>query len=103
MKRVANIATRILTVYFIALPILFGCHAIHHVHDCDEDYHNGVEYTQLTPDCELCDLYHSQAATVETLNFYEANIQWISFQTETIATLAELSIDFIFLRGPPEV
>lgn len=101
MRHVFHISSWFLTAYFIALPILFGLHTIQHEHNCVEDERDDMEYGQYAPECELCDLYHSQTATDESSNFFVTNIRWVSYQTSFAENLAVACEGLKFLRGPP--
>ena len=103
MKPIVHIAAKLLTAYFITLPILFGYHTIQHQQDRIDEHSDGIEYAQLAADCELCDLYQSQTATVEVPDFTTSSIHWFSFQPSFTETFIEGSTSLNYLRGPPIV
>ncbi|TRX59178.1 hypothetical protein FNH22_11685 [Fulvivirga sp. M361] len=103
MKYVIHIGARLLMVYFVALPILFGLHTVQHQHQCGEDHKEVLEYAQFTPDCTLCDLYHSQVAVVEDPFFYDVDFFATTFQLRFFGNFANVSKHFNLLRGPPMV
>ena len=103
MKREVLLAARILSAYFIALPILIGYHTILHGHDCIEVHSDGLAYDHASPDCELCDIYYDQTATLEPCYSNENGHHWLSFQLPLTSNFDKVSLDLIFPRGPPVV
>ena len=103
MKRVTHIGARLLTVYFVALPILFGFHTVEHQHQCGERHQDVLEYAEFTPDCTLCDLYHSQLVVLEDPFFYEVDFFITTFHLRFSGHFANVSGHFNLLRGPPLV
>ncbi|MEM0941764.1 MAG: hypothetical protein AAF600_18340 [Bacteroidota bacterium] len=101
MKCVIHIEARLLTTYFIALPVLLGCHTIEHQYDYIEDYGDGLVYTQFTSDCVFCDLYHSRTASIETSFLCITDLHLVYFLPGFIEDHAEVSYYLNFLRGPP--
>ena len=98
MKSAVQIGSKFLLAYFIALPLLFGLHAKDHQHS-NLEAHSGE--TELTSECSLCDLYHTQTA-VEVI---QLQVRKANFFTEVEKHYCEVlvctSAATNFLRGPP--
>jgi hypothetical protein len=96
-----QMASRLLTVYFIAQPLLFGIHSFDHHHDCHEDSRHELVYSLTTTNCELCDLYHTQTAAIETSDNYVDLFSFIFIELPFTESLCESPRKLTFLRGPP--
>ena len=100
---ISHIIAKLVIVCFIALPLLHGYHVLQHEHECNREISEGSEEGQLTADCEVCDLYYSQIATVEKSYFYHACIVFIGSQTIFADDIDQADSTLSFLRGPPIV
>ena len=101
VKHVVQIGSRLLTAYFVTFPILFGCHAFQYQHHSVKGQDGGLEFAQLTSDCALCDMYHSQSAIIETPFSYDVGLAGFAFQKCIAEDPAVTLCNFSYLRGPP--
>ncbi len=100
MEQLVRIAARLLSAYFIALPIMFGYHMSDHQHDLDHTA-DSAAYDEFVPHCDLCDLYHSQSAVVESTDVVLVAVPLASSEPVLKQDISEISKHLHFLRGPP--
>gem|GEM_PF-4129909 len=100
VKSLVNIASRVLLVYFMVLPILFGAHALLHQHHNFSNHEAGISVTQIT-DCLLCDLYHAQNATITSSEIAVEVIPTDTLYQVTFTNPAISAEETRHLRGPP--
>ena len=101
LKSVVQIAARVLSVYFIVLPVLFGMHAAQHEHQEHEDYQAAVEITLPSADCSLCDLYHGQTVLTEVQSSFTKILLHSPFKTHLFEVVVTTTLQTLCLRGPP--
>ncbi len=100
MKNANRIGAKLITGYFLLLPLLVVYHSFHH-HTLTTDYAN--HYTQLKTNCTLCDLYYEQIGIEEVVNL--AAIDNPMSLIRLVFNDAMLSISQIhnLQRGPPGI
>ena len=102
MKLLVNIVARVLLAYFIALPILFGCHALLHQHSDGSGKDYSVEVIQMT-DCLVCDLYHNQDAFITFSNYQSTTFIAGEVTLQGISNPSVSTPETLHIRGPPLV
>lgn len=101
MKRITHIGSLPLAIYFIVLPLLIGLHKLHH----DSHSHRTHGHTEAVfqaTDCELCELYESQAGLLELPLVFENLALFTPVQELKPEQVPFISTAYISLRGPPK-
>jgi len=98
---------RLLAAYFMLLPLLLTYHSTHHTHkpfyNLEYNLEGQSEYAEITSDCSICDLYHSQAATIALPTFnVDVKVAVASLQF-LCDHPAKNILHFLLLRGPPNL
>ncbi|MDN5202744.1 hypothetical protein QQ008_15250 [Fulvivirgaceae bacterium BMA10] len=97
----AQIFSRFLVAYFVALPILFSCHTLQHEHHEVKDHHKELTIIHSTSDCTLCDLYQNHTSIVEISVTHDVRLTYTFFQDGISGDLIEAIGYSRHLRGPP--
>lgn len=101
VQPLSSLISKLLTVYFVMLPFLFGVHASEHDHDSNKSFDTGLNITKAAVNCDLCDLYHSQTVFSHTSDF-EVSHLFTDTSVYHFYTYHNESIRYsIYLRGPP--
>lgn len=101
VKRLAQIGSRVLAVYFIVLPILFGIHADQHQHPLAHEHDSELAITTQSTDCTICDLYHGQTAILQEQELFLTAQVFTPYASTLTEALLGHTLPSLYLRGPP--